>query len=86
MKYLSVLIGMSLLASCAQLQHGQMQPVIVKSYKERIYFTSCTGGAEDWTTCHGKARSTCIGDYKTLEKHEAIQGTVIRELTFQCKS
>lgn len=73
------------LVGCAQLQRGQMQPVITKSYKDKIYFTTCSGGAEDWGTCHSKAREACSGDYNTVYKYEAIKGTVIRELTFQCK-
>jgi hypothetical protein len=82
----AIIIGLVLIMSaCAQLQHGQQQPVVLRSAKEKIYFTSCTGGAEDWGICHNKARATCSGDYITINRYEAIKATVIRELTFQCK-
>ena len=81
----TILLCLLLLSACAQLQHGQEQPVILKSVKEKIYFTSCTGAAEDWGSCHSKARATCSGDYITLKRYEQIKGTIIRELTFQCE-
>ena len=85
MKLVPLYVLLFLIVSCAQLQHGQLQPVIEKSYKDKIYFTTCSGGAEDWGTCNDKARDTCKGDYNVLEKFQGIRGTVVRELTFQCK-
>jgi hypothetical protein len=72
------------LLGCAQLNKGQQQPIIEKSFKERIYFTTCSGAVEDWGSCNQKAQSTCLNGYSVLEKFEnAVGGR--RELTFQCK-
>jgi len=83
MKYcLLVLLG--LIGGCAQLQRGQIQPVIVKDYKNNIMFTTCSGAVEDWASCYRKARSTCDKDYKIIEQNENANGGR-RELTFKCK-
>ena len=85
MKKVIVLAGL-LLTACAQLKHGDLQPVTVKSLKEQIYFTTCTGLVETWGTCHDKAREACKGDYKVIERFETPTGGGRRELTFQCKN
>jgi hypothetical protein len=83
MKYFLVMISL-ILTACAQLQHGAIQPVVMKSAKDAIFFTSCSGAVEVWGNCHDKAKITCEKGYKTLEiKDEANGGR--RELTFQCK-
>lgn len=73
-----------LLVGCAQLMNGQPQPVVVKDYKQKIMFTTCTGAAEDWGTCNSKAMTACTTGYSVLEKTENPNGG-IRALTFQCK-
>ena len=72
-----------ILSGCAQLMHGQLQPVTVKDAKNKIMFTTCSGAAEDWYSCNQKAERTCEKGYYVLEKFEnAIGGR--RELTFKC--
>lgn len=79
-----IIISSLLLTSCAQLMHGQQQPVVLKNAKEKIYFTTCSGSVEDWGTCNSKAHERCAGGYLVLNKFEsAVAGR--RELTFQCK-
>ena len=59
----TIILLLLLLVSCAQLQHGQMQPVITKSLKEKTYFTTCSGGGKTaLTTMLGSTtNSTTIG-------------------------
>jgi hypothetical protein len=83
MKYLWITIGF-LITSCAQLQHGAVQPVIMKNAKDNIYYTSCSGAVEVWGNCYDKARSTCDKGYEVLLKKEEANGGR-REITFQCK-
>jgi hypothetical protein len=79
-------ISLTLLAlvGCAQLQHGQEQPVIRKSAQEDIYFTTCAGAAEGWSDCYAKAHRTCSTGYTVLSKFDNNKGTQ-RDLTFKCK-
>ena len=70
-------------ASCAQLLNGEKQPVIEKSYKDKIYFTTCSGAVEDWGSCNTKAADKCSKGYKVLNRFESAVGGR-RELTFQC--
>ena len=72
------------LTGCAQLQHGQIQPVIIKDAKQQIMFTSCGGAVEDWASCFNKASNACTNGYSVISKNEDTRG-VRRELTFQCK-
>lgn len=72
------------LAGCAQLMHGQEQPVIAKNESKGIYFTTCGGAVEDWPSCHDKASATCNGKYDVITREDNNRGTK-RELTFQCK-
>ena len=83
MKYLIILAGF-ILTSCAQLQHGAVQPVVLKNAKENIYYTSCGGAVEVWGNCYDKARKTCEKGYSNLLIREEANGGR-RELTFQCK-
>jgi hypothetical protein len=72
------------LTGCAQLQHGEEQPVLTKNAEKSIYFTSCSGAAEGWFDCYEKAKRTCKGTYRTLDKGDDSRGTK-RTLTFQCQ-
>jgi hypothetical protein len=72
------------LIGCAQLQHGQEQPIVIKSVKNGVYYTSCSGAVETWASCYDKARITCEKSYQVIKTNESAQGG-IRELTFQCK-
>jgi len=82
MKYLFFVLAL-LVSACSQLMHGQEQPVIQKSTKEKIFFTTCSGSVEVWGTCNQKAARTCQGGYHVLDKFESAVGGR-RELTFQC--
>ncbi len=79
-----LIIGFVFLTTgCAQLMHGQLQPVILKDVKKQIMFTTCSGAAEDWSSCNRKAGEVCTNGYYALEKFENANGG-IRELTFKC--
>ena len=83
MKYL-LMIFLVLVTGCAQLQNGQIQPVVVKDYKNKIMFTTCSGAVEDWASCYKKAKMACENGYKMIEQKEDANGG-IRTFTFQCK-
>ena len=68
--------------ACAQLQHGAVQPVIMK--KQDVYFTSCSGAVEFWGNCYDKARQTCPKGYDVLDTKQALNGGR-RELNFKCR-
>ena len=82
MKY--ILIGcLFLLIGCQQLMNGQQQPVIQKSAKDNIFFTTCSGTVEYWGSCFDKAKNTCPRGYIILEKNEnPTSGR--RDITFKC--
>ena len=82
MKYFLLSI-FAMLTGCAQLMHGQQQPVIKASAKENIYFTTCSGAVEDWGSCNTKAKNTCATGYDVVKRFESAVGGR-RELTFQC--
>lgn len=82
MKY--ILLLAIIVAGCAQLQHGQIQPVIVKDYKNKILFTTCSGAVENWASCYDKARNSCPKGYELIDKQENPHGG-IRQFTFKCK-
>ena len=75
-----------MLTGCAQLQHGQEQPVISKLSKDKgeYYFTTCAGAVETWGTCYDKAKRTCPAGYSVLSTVDNNKGTQ-RDLAFQCK-
>ena len=81
-KIMGIFVVGLLFSGCKQLMQGEMQPVIAK--KDGVYFTTCSGLAETWGTCHDKARDTCKGDYKVLDRFETPTGGGRRELTFKC--
>ena len=71
-----------LLTGCAQLMHGQQQPVVPKG--QGTYFTTCSGTVEEWGSCSSKAKNTCANGYEVLDKAESAVGGK-REMTFMCK-
>lgn len=75
------LMLLMLLSGCAQLMHGEQQPVIPQG--KSTFFTTCSGGAEDWGSCYQKAGKTCPGGYEVLNKFEGNVGGR-REFTFMC--
>ena len=84
MKTLTIFVIVLILSGCAQLQHGQVQPVVYKNVKENIMFTTCSGAVEVWNDCYEKAAKTCSKGYQVIRTDESPQGGK-RELTFQCK-
>ena len=82
----TILVALLSLVGCAQLQHGQEQPVISKLSKEKgeYYFTTCAGAVEGWSDCYQKAQRTCPTGYIKLSTADNSRGTQ-RDLTFQCK-
>ena len=76
-----LLCAVFLLSGCAQLMHGQEQPVVARN---GVYFTTCAGAVEDWPSCYEKASRTCSGKYEIITKGDNSRGTQ-RDLTFQCK-
>lgn len=78
------LLTLLLLVSCKQLTKGQEQPVIEKNFKEKVFFTTCSGAVENWGNCNNKALRTCEKGYVEISKFESPVGGR-RELTFQCK-
>jgi hypothetical protein len=84
MKKLKICCFAFILSGCAQLEHGQLQPVVYKNVKDNIMFTTCTGAVEVWADCYDKAAKTCAKGYQVIRADESAQGGK-RELTFQCK-
>lgn len=83
MKYLFIVVGF-IFAGCAQLQHGAIQPVILKDASQNIYFTSCSGAVEVWGNCFDKAKASCARGYDVIDTKESLNGGK-REIVFQCK-
>ena len=82
MKYL-FMVSVFFLSSCASLQNFQEQSVVpyggAKTYK-----TTCSGLAEDWGSCHRKAKKTCPSGYLVANQNADSNG-VQREMVFSCK-
>ena len=72
------------LCGCAQLQHGETQPVIYKSVKDNVMYTTCSGMVEGGGSCYEKAAKSCVKGFNILSSNENAVGAK-RELTFQCK-
>ncbi len=83
MKILILCIAI-VLNGCAQLMRGEVQPVQVLDYKNKIMVTTCSGLVEHWQNCYAKARESCNSGYEIIKKIEN-SSSVRRELTFQCK-
>ncbi len=81
MKLFGTVLSLILLTACAQLMHGQEQPV--KFLKTNLYMTTCSGAAENWGNCNSKASRTCNGGYIVLEKNESAIGGK-KEIIFEC--
>lgn len=79
-----ILIILIALTGCAQLAHGQLQPVKLQDAKNNIYSTTCSGAAEDWASCFNKASATCASGYVSVDRVESAVGGR-REFTFKCK-
>jgi hypothetical protein len=73
---------MALLASCTSLSNFPEQPV--RALANKAYKTTCSGMAEDWGSCHRKAKRTCSNGYNILDKVQT-NDFVHRELSFSCK-
>jgi hypothetical protein len=82
MKCLFVL-SVFFLTACSSLQNFQEQPV-VSFGKAKSYKTTCSGLAEDWGSCHRKAKRTCANGYE-VEDRNADSNGVNREMVFSCK-
>ena len=82
----TLLFSLLALAGCAQLLHGQEQPVVSKMSRDKgeYFFTTCAGAAEGWSDCYSKAHRTCTAGYTVLTTFDNNKGTQ-RDLTFQCK-
>jgi hypothetical protein len=78
-----LLLGLLFLTSCAQLIKGAEQPVI-QFRDTKTFKTTCSGLAEDWGSCHRKAKRTCENGYEVTDKNNDSNG-VIREMIFSCK-
>lgn len=62
---------------------GAEQPVV--QYRDaKTFKTSCSGIAEDWGSCHRKAKRTCPNGYAVTDKTADSSG-LIREMIFTCK-
>jgi len=78
----ALIVGILMLSGCAQLMHGDTQPVV--KLKNGDMFTTCSGAVEEWSSCNAKARQTCANGFEVLHKDESPVGGK-RELTFNCK-
>lgn len=84
MKLMLITFFVLTITACAQLKKGELQPVNRIDTKEPIYFTTCSGSVEEWSSCNNKATKTCANGYEVLNRVEnAVGGR--RELTFKCK-
>jgi hypothetical protein len=72
-----------LLTSCTSLSNFQEQPVVPFG-KAKNYKTTCSGLAEDWGSCHRKAKRTCANGYEVEDQNDDKSG-VHREMVFSCK-
>lgn len=83
-RYIGLILFTAGLTGCAQLISGQEQPVLTRNAKDGIYYTTCSGAVENFSTCNTKAMKTCTKGYTVVEKYQDSNGT-IRSLTFKCK-
>jgi hypothetical protein len=78
-----MIISVILLNACSSLQNFQEQPVVPYG-AANTYKTTCSGLAEDWGSCHRKAKNTCTSGYQ-VAKQNADSNGVHREMVFSCK-
>lgn len=83
MKILILISAFLFLVACSSLTNYQEQPVVQLSGNE-VFITTCNGMAEDWGSCHRKAKRTCANGYSVIEKTQ-LNDLVHREITFTCK-
>jgi len=78
-----LITSLVLLSSCTALTNFQEQPVV--QYRDaKTFKTSCGGAAEDWGSCHRKAKRTCVNGYEVTDKNQDSNG-LVREIIFNCK-
>ena len=77
-----LLACIALLTSCTSLSNFQEQPV--QALTNKAYKTTCSGLAEDWGSCHRKAKRTCANGYAVEDQNDDKSG-VHREMVFSCK-
>jgi hypothetical protein len=82
-RYLGIILLAFFFTGCAQLTSGQEQPVLTRNAKEGIYYTTCSGAVENFSTCNAKAMKRCTKGYVVVENYQDSNGT-IRSITFQC--
>jgi major membrane immunogen (membrane-anchored lipoprotein) len=78
-----LLIASLLLSACSSLQNFQEQPVVPYG-AAKTYKTTCSGLAEDWGSCHRKAKKTCPDGYQVANQNADSNG-VHRVMVFSCK-
>lgn len=61
---------------------GAEQPV-VQLKDNKTFKTTCSGMAEDWGSCHRKAKRTCANGYTVTDKTVDSNG-IVREMVFAC--
>jgi len=77
-----LLACITLLTSCTSLSNFQEQPV--QALANKTYKTTCSGLAEDWGSCHRKAKKTCPSGYLVADQNADSNG-IHREMVFSCK-
>ena len=77
-----LLAYIALLTSCTSLSNFQEQPV--QALANKTYKTTCSGLAEDWGSCHRKAKKTCPSGYLVADQNADSNG-IHREMVFSCK-
>ena len=77
-----LLACIALFTSCTSLSNFQEQPV--QALANKTYKTTCSGLAEDWGSCHRKAKKTCPSGYLVANQNADSNG-IHREMVFSCK-
>ena len=83
MNKLLLVVSILFITSCSSLTNFQEQPV-VQLHDNKTFKTACSGMAEDWGSCHRKAKRTCPNGYEVTDKTEGSTG-IVREIVFVCK-
>ncbi len=78
-----IITSFAILTGCSSLTNFQEQPVV--QYRDaKTFKTTCSGLAEDWGSCHRKAKRTCSNGYEVTDKTAESNG-IVREMIFTCK-
>lgn len=80
---LLIICSCVLISACSSLTNFQEQPV-VQLRDNKMFKTTCSGMAEDWGSCHRKAKRTCVNGYDVTDKTAESNG-IVREMVFTCK-